>query len=71
MKLFDVKGKRAIVTGGSRGLGGAMAAGLMEHGCKVAVIAASPQTAERVAAFARARLGVRLRRSGPLPPGRT
>ena len=44
MKLFDVKGKRAIVTGGSRGLGGAMAAGLMEHGCKVAVIAASPQT---------------------------
>lgn len=27
MKLFDVKGKRAIVTGGSRGLGGAMAAG--------------------------------------------
>lgn len=53
MKLFDVNGKRAIVTGGSRGLGGAMAVGLMEHGCKVAVVAASPQTAERVAAFAR------------------
>lgn len=53
MKLFDVSGKHAVVTGGSRGLGRAMAAGLMEHGCKVVVVASSPETPARVAAFAK------------------
>ncbi|MGI6005538.1 MAG: SDR family oxidoreductase [Christensenellales bacterium] len=41
--LFDVSGKKAIVTGGSRGLGKGMAEGLMEHGCEVALIASTPQ----------------------------
>lgn len=31
-ELFDLAGKKAIVTGGTRGLGNAMAEGLMEAG---------------------------------------
>ena len=44
MDLFEVTGKRAIVTGGSRGLGRAMAKGLLENGCEVAILASNPQT---------------------------
>ena len=32
MKLFDLTGRKAIVTGGTRGLGYGMAEGLMEAG---------------------------------------
>lgn len=42
--LFDVDGRIAIVTGGSRGLGQAMAVGLAEAGAKVAVVARSAVT---------------------------
>ncbi|PRR85828.1 SDR family NAD(P)-dependent oxidoreductase [Clostridium luticellarii] len=35
--LFDVNGKKAIVTGGTRGLGYGMAEGLMENGCEVVI----------------------------------
>lgn len=35
--LFDIAGKRAIVTGGSRGIGLALARTLREAGCRVAV----------------------------------
>ena len=35
--LFDITGKRAIVTGGSRGIGFVLARTLCEAGCKVAV----------------------------------
>ena len=38
MKLFDLTGKNAVVTGGSRGLGKAMALGLAEAGANVAII---------------------------------
>ena len=33
MKLFDLTGRKAIVTGATRGLGRGMAEGLMEAGC--------------------------------------
>ncbi|MFU0832174.1 MAG: hypothetical protein ACFWUC_04450 [Oscillospiraceae bacterium] len=46
--LFDIAGRKAIVTGATRGLGKAMAEGLMESGAEVAVIGRSPRI-ERVA----------------------
>jgi len=33
--LFDISGKKAVVTGGSRGLGKAMAKGFLDAGCEV------------------------------------
>ena len=41
MKLFDLTGRKAIVTGATRGLGRGMAEGLMEAGCEVGVVGSS------------------------------
>ncbi|TGY87716.1 SDR family NAD(P)-dependent oxidoreductase [Petralouisia muris] len=41
MSMFDIKGKKAIVTGGSRGLGYAMAEGLHEAGAEVVLMASN------------------------------
>lgn len=38
MKLFDISGKKAVVTGASRGLGRGMAEGLHDAGAEVAII---------------------------------
>lgn len=51
MNLFDIKGKKAIVTGGSKGLGYGMVEGLLESGCEVAIIGSSNKTMEAAAAF--------------------
>jgi 2-dehydro-3-deoxy-D-gluconate 5-dehydrogenase len=45
-ELFDLSGARALVTGGGRGLGRAMAAALAAAGATVAVIARSEQVEE-------------------------
>jgi gluconate 5-dehydrogenase len=37
--LFDLSGKTALVTGGSRGIGFAMAKALAEHGADIAIVA--------------------------------
>lgn len=41
MNLFNLTGKKAIVTGGTRGLGHAMAEGLMEAGASVVIFGTS------------------------------
>lgn len=38
MNLFDISGKKAIVTGATRGLGYSMAEGFLEAGCEVAIV---------------------------------
>lgn len=50
--LFDITGKKAIVTGGTRGLGFGMAEALVEAGCEVVIIGSSDkvfETAEKLA----------------------
>lgn len=49
--IFNLKGKKAIVTGGSRGIGKALAEGLAAHGADVAIVVRS--TVERAEAVAR------------------
>lgn len=48
MKLFNLKGKVALITGGNRGLGGAMALGLAEAGADVAIVQRSTEETEVV-----------------------
>jgi gluconate 5-dehydrogenase len=50
MHLFDVKGKRALITGATHGLGMAMAKGLGENGVEVIVSGHTPDRLENAVA---------------------
>lgn len=57
--IFSIQGKRAIVTGGTKGLGLAIARGLLLSGCDVAVLCRKPdrnQALDEAAAMGAARL---------------
>lgn len=47
MKLFDLTGKRALITGGTHGLGMAMAKGLGEAGASLIINGHSPERLEK------------------------
>lgn len=51
MNLFDITGKKAIVTGGTRGLGLSMAEGLMESGCEVVIVGSNEKVYETAKEF--------------------
>jgi gluconate 5-dehydrogenase len=46
--LFDLSGKTALVTGGGRGIGRAIAQGLAEHGADIAIIARTKEQLDAV-----------------------
>ena len=50
--MFDISGKKAIVTGSAQGLGSGMAEGLMEAGAEVVLFDRNPAVTEVAEAFA-------------------
>jgi NAD(P)-dependent dehydrogenase (short-subunit alcohol dehydrogenase family) len=56
MSLFNLAGRTAIVTGGSRGIGRAIAEGLVAAGANVVVASRKVQACEQTAAFLRSSL---------------
>ncbi|MFA6032458.1 MAG: SDR family oxidoreductase [Myxococcota bacterium] len=54
-RIFSIKGKNAIVTGGSRGIGAAICNALADAGVNVAVVARKAEGCEKTAAALRAK----------------
>lgn len=57
MELFDLKGKAAVITGSSRGIGRAIAERLAEHGAKVVISSRKAPACEETAEAINARFG--------------
>ncbi|MGV3459813.1 MAG: gluconate 5-dehydrogenase [Flavobacterium sp.] len=51
MNLFDLKGKRALITGGTHGLGLAMAEGLASAGAELIITGTTPSKMEEALAY--------------------
>ena len=51
-EIFSVAGKRAFITGGTRGLGRAMASCLLENGCDVFAVSRNSYRSEEMEAIA-------------------
>jgi gluconate 5-dehydrogenase len=51
MNLFDLKGKRALITGGTHGLGQAMAEGLAQAGAELVITGTTPSKMEDALAY--------------------
>ncbi len=67
---LGLEGKRALVTGGSRGIGRATALGLSREGARVAIAARERGALDEAAAEIEARAG-RRPAGGAAPPGST
>jgi NAD(P)-dependent dehydrogenase (short-subunit alcohol dehydrogenase family) len=59
-KLFDLAGRRALVTGGSKGIGQAIATGLSAAGAQVMIVSRHADELEAAAAAIRADTGARV-----------
>jgi gluconate 5-dehydrogenase len=51
MKLFNLSGKRALITGGTHGLGMAMAEGLAQAGAEIVISSTTPSKLEEAIAY--------------------
>jgi len=49
-ELFDLSGRKALVTGGGRGIGRVMALALADSGCDISILEINAESAEKVAA---------------------
>ena len=69
MKLFDLTGKVAIVTGGNGGIGLGMAQGLAQAGARIVVLGRNAEKSQMAAQWIQAQVGAdaarRHRRRGP------
>jgi NAD(P)-dependent dehydrogenase (short-subunit alcohol dehydrogenase family) len=57
-QLFDITGRTALVTGGSRGLGLQIAEALAEQGARVALVARKPDELDAAKTHLKSRLGI-------------